>query len=64
MIVARSKRRAEGLDAGAVAGSCGYAIPMDTRNNAAPIKIAPTKYSRPDIPNATGKILTGIKAPE
>ena len=62
--VARSKRRADGLDAAAVAGSCGYAIPIDTRNSAAPIRMAPTKYTRPAIPNATGKILTGINAPE
>jgi len=64
MIVARNKRRACGFDAGAVAGKCGYAIPIDARSNAAPIRIAPTKYARPAIPNATGITLTGINAPE
>jgi hypothetical protein len=64
MIVARSNRRAGGFDAAAVAGSCGYAIPIDTRNSAAPIRMAPARYTRPAIPIATGKTLTGIKAPE
>src|SRR5271165_2062598 len=63
-IVACSKRRADGLDAGAVAGNCGRDIPNEKRSRAAPSRMAPTRYTRPAMPMTVGKRLTGIRAAE